>query len=402
MKPINLLAEVPQLRLAFEKVTGRDLNWFFNEWYYNKGYPVLNINHSYNSGTHQLGVTIEQTQDLSSNPVFYMPLQIDIYSNGKKESHTVLMDKTRNSYVFDVASAPDLVVVDGKKMMLVCVKTENMSVAEREYQYEHLPLYLDRNEAMSDLTTHLDEPGVKSVVMKALHDPFWMIRKSTVQKLGKDSSIEMKNILIDLAVHDSSSNVRAAALSALSSTYSDGKLITLYRNALNDSSYKVENQGLTALGKVNKAEAMNAAKKLEKSGEKDILLGVAALYVQYGNDSCNNFFIRLKDYVSGFEQIGYVVMYGKFIQQSSDTVAKSGIPILEDLSKNGDNKYVKYYAKSTLSNLMSTFQDHDTDLKGQITDMEKSNASPAELNKLKAKEASCAAIVDQLNTILGN
>jgi aminopeptidase N len=28
--------EVHQLRLAFEKVTGQDLNWFFNEWFLSK------------------------------------------------------------------------------------------------------------------------------------------------------------------------------------------------------------------------------------------------------------------------------------------------------------------------------------------------------------------------------
>src|SRR5206468_6150794 len=30
-------AEVADLRLAFEKVTGEDLNWFFNQWYFNHG-----------------------------------------------------------------------------------------------------------------------------------------------------------------------------------------------------------------------------------------------------------------------------------------------------------------------------------------------------------------------------
>ena len=29
-------AEAHELRLAFEEVTGEDLNWFFNEWYFSK------------------------------------------------------------------------------------------------------------------------------------------------------------------------------------------------------------------------------------------------------------------------------------------------------------------------------------------------------------------------------
>ena len=36
-------AEAHQLRLAFEEVTGKDLNWFFNQWYFGNGNPKLNI-----------------------------------------------------------------------------------------------------------------------------------------------------------------------------------------------------------------------------------------------------------------------------------------------------------------------------------------------------------------------
>ena len=34
-------AEAQQLRLAFEEVTGKDLNWFWNQWYYGAGNPSL-------------------------------------------------------------------------------------------------------------------------------------------------------------------------------------------------------------------------------------------------------------------------------------------------------------------------------------------------------------------------
>src|SRR6185295_3127613 len=36
-------AEIHDLRLAFEKITGEDLNWFFNEWFLNHGKPTLKI-----------------------------------------------------------------------------------------------------------------------------------------------------------------------------------------------------------------------------------------------------------------------------------------------------------------------------------------------------------------------
>src|SRR4029077_7486759 len=118
--------EAPQLRLAFEKTTGRDLNWFFNEWFYNKGYPSLDIKHSYDADKQEETVEIEQTQDLSQNALIKMPIYIDIYYNGTKESHLITINKTSDKFVFHVPSKPDWVDVDGQKMLL-CVKNEDMS-----------------------------------------------------------------------------------------------------------------------------------------------------------------------------------------------------------------------------------------------------------------------------------
>src|SRR5664280_1768249 len=42
-------AEAQDLRLAFEEVTGQDLNWFWNQWYYGSGHPKLDINYDYSA-----------------------------------------------------------------------------------------------------------------------------------------------------------------------------------------------------------------------------------------------------------------------------------------------------------------------------------------------------------------
>ncbi|MEI9958386.1 MAG: M1 family aminopeptidase [Ferruginibacter sp.] len=41
--------EAQNLRLAFEEVTGQDMNWFFNQWYYNHGHPKLDITYDYDA-----------------------------------------------------------------------------------------------------------------------------------------------------------------------------------------------------------------------------------------------------------------------------------------------------------------------------------------------------------------
>ncbi|RYG31934.1 MAG: M1 family peptidase, partial [Chitinophagaceae bacterium] len=39
--------EAEQLRLSLEEMTGKDMNWFFNQWYYSAGHPKLKINYNY-------------------------------------------------------------------------------------------------------------------------------------------------------------------------------------------------------------------------------------------------------------------------------------------------------------------------------------------------------------------
>jgi aminopeptidase N len=40
-------AEAHQLRLSFEKVSGKDLNWFFNQWYFGSGNPKINYSFTF-------------------------------------------------------------------------------------------------------------------------------------------------------------------------------------------------------------------------------------------------------------------------------------------------------------------------------------------------------------------
>ena len=72
-------AEVHQLRLAFEKITGKDLNWFFNQWFYGASHPQIEVSYDYNTIQQKVTVNIIQLQ----SEKFQFPLAIDIYENGR-------------------------------------------------------------------------------------------------------------------------------------------------------------------------------------------------------------------------------------------------------------------------------------------------------------------------------
>ncbi|HET8827952.1 MAG TPA: M1 family metallopeptidase, partial [Pelobium sp.] len=82
----NALAtgEAHQLRLALEEVSGKDLNWFFNQWYFGAGHPELNITYKWDAKAKTQTVYLQQTQ---KEDAFILPMKIDVYEGGKKVRH---------------------------------------------------------------------------------------------------------------------------------------------------------------------------------------------------------------------------------------------------------------------------------------------------------------------------
>src|SRR4051812_19280901 len=78
-------AEAQQLRLAFEEVTGKDLNWFWNQWYYGAGHPKLDISYGYNDATKQAQVIVQQKTD----KIFLLPVKIDVWNGNTAVRHDV-------------------------------------------------------------------------------------------------------------------------------------------------------------------------------------------------------------------------------------------------------------------------------------------------------------------------
>ena len=109
-------AEAHHLRLAFEEVTGRDLNWYFNQWYFGSGHPSVTIDYEYNDAAGKVNVIIKQTQ--KTGKLFKLPLAIDIYNGTNKVRHSVWAKNAVDTFTFNYTKRPELVNVDGDKVTL--------------------------------------------------------------------------------------------------------------------------------------------------------------------------------------------------------------------------------------------------------------------------------------------
>src|SRR5699024_10870227 len=67
-------AEMANLRMAMEKVTGEDLNWFFDQWFFASHHPKLKVD--YKLDGNDVTITVEQTQNLDDAPLYKLPLNL--------------------------------------------------------------------------------------------------------------------------------------------------------------------------------------------------------------------------------------------------------------------------------------------------------------------------------------
>jgi len=277
--------EAQQLRLAFEDVTGQDMNWYWNQWYYNKGYPKLNVDYVYDDNAKNVKVIINQTQD--SNNIFKLPIAIDIYNGAKKERHKVWVENRSDTFTFSYDTKPDLINVDGDKIVL-CEKKDNKSLENFIHQYKYAGLYLDRREAIDYCSKNQDDPKALDLLMLAMKDKFFGLRMYTIGKLDlKKDSVKQaaEPILADIAAHDTRTVVRASAITALAK-YKKPEYKPLFEKAVNDSSYSVAGSALDALSMIDSTEAFNDAKRLSKFPAKGKLNNsIANVLIKYGDEN---------------------------------------------------------------------------------------------------------------------
>ncbi len=257
--------EAHQMRLAFEEVTGKDLNWFWNQWYFGSGHPIVKIDYSYDDGAGKAMVIIEQTQ--KTDKIFKLPLAIDIYNGASKKRYNVWAENRIDTFTFSYTQHPDLINVDADKITL-WQKTDNKTAENFIHQAKYAPLYVDRKEAFD----YFGRKGMNELV-DGLKDKYAPLRRSTINKLASSAKLKADPKVIEaiegIAKTDKDKRTKAAAISFLAKT-KETKYKDLYEKNINDSSYSVAGAALEGLQALEPAKAYALAKKYSNDAKGDL------------------------------------------------------------------------------------------------------------------------------------
>jgi len=102
-----------------EQVSGRDLDWFFDQWIYGSGHPELNVGWEMSrmqNDDYKVLLTIEQKQN--TEKFFQLPIEIMFKSESIQLMDTITVTLPLQTFSFTLNFKPDELVIDPDKWLL--------------------------------------------------------------------------------------------------------------------------------------------------------------------------------------------------------------------------------------------------------------------------------------------
>ena len=253
--------EAHQVRLAFEKVSGKDLNWFFNQWYFGSEHPIVQSGVSYNPIKKDVSITIEQI-----GMPFQFPLNIDIYEKGTPKRVKVWVEaKEKNTFTFPSNTNPDFININPDGLILM----ENKDIKTDEQQeviFANTADFYTRYITISNIVSKKTKNVVDvRTLVKALKDPSFRVRKLALMGIDLNNPLHLKLALSEvekLAQKDPKTLVKGQAILALAKT-KRSKYLPIYEKGLMEVSNSVKSASLEGIIGLNPQKIKEYAEKID-------------------------------------------------------------------------------------------------------------------------------------------
>lgn len=350
--------EVDELRMAFEDVSGRDLNWFFNQWYLSAGHPQADVSYGYDASTQEATVTVVQTQEPTDErpAIFQLPAAVDVYAaDGTVTRHTVMVTEREQTFRLPASAEPALIVFDAEHVLLAQLD-EDRSVAEMIFQYQNAPRFYDRYSALALLSEEDSTPEIEAVIAAALEDPFHAIRGLALDAVPENPAPAVLTAIRSLAQSDPHSEVRANAIMVLAE-FRDAEAAAIARAALDARPYPVVAAGLEALAELEPETAAEAAVQLEEIDNPEIIATLAELYAEAGNVDKLPFFQKNLQEVDGPPAISFYGAYQTLLAEADWSQADDGVVQLQQVATDmGQSPWRRLAATKAVSDLARVYE----------------------------------------------
>ena len=365
-------AEIHDLRLAFEEVTGKDLNWFFNQFFLTAGHPEIYVDKVYDATNKKLVITLAQGEYQN----YSFPIDIEVGLVGETKLLKLHIKPDQEIYEFDMAQEPQYIIIDPGKNWL-CQWKINNTPKQWQTQYEVSNKFTDQYEALEALKVYLNADAdtrdmVYILLTKSLHSNKEGIVEASLKIIDEIEEISLvksnfEKELIMLYQTAKQSSIRNKSILIINKI-NDSTLKDIYIKAIKDPSYMVMSNALEGLLTYDTTAAVKMAEECLSTTNKNKQTIGLAIASRYGKSYYSESFARMLPLFSINTKIALITYMGNYLTRINEVEeAKSILKLFEKESTYTTAPW--YYQYMIRGNLDAALE------------MQKSEAIKVEINK---------------------
>ncbi|MEX0762805.1 MAG: M1 family aminopeptidase [Dehalococcoidia bacterium] len=237
------------LQRAVEEVTGRNLDWFFDQWVFSSGHPNFKVSYSWDEDTKLATVNVRQSQ----NAAFRANVDVAFETSEGRQVFRAKLTEKEHALTYVLKDRPKMVQFDpGYSVVksLDFTKSKDLLI----YQLENDSDVVGRVEAAQGLAKQTSPDAIEALKKAVNGDTFWGVQVTAARALGDIRTEAARDALIESAgvEHPKARRGVAEALGNFKDERAADALSDLIRD---DPSYYVASTAAASLGKTKADKA---------------------------------------------------------------------------------------------------------------------------------------------------
>lgn len=295
------------LRQVIERLSGRPMDRFFDQWLYHPRHPDLKVSYRWLMPQRMAKVTIQQTQKVDDDVMLYQfPTKLRFLVKGQVVDHEIEIKEAKSDFYVPLAAQPAIVRFDPDYTVLADVSFDKPN-AMLKAQIENRDDMMGRLFACKALADRKTHESVSLLETALNEDSFYGVRITAAESLAKHDSDEAYAALEQSWREQADARVRLAVVEKVANRFSSGTPERIARILAEERNPAIQAAAIKALGRFHGFETRKLLVKYlgsESFGNELALAAISAIRQLKDADYGDDLMATLTEHASRFDSRG--------------------------------------------------------------------------------------------------